>query len=46
MARMKEVLAFSSGFFFRMIAQLHFIELDGLQPCDTVLLIQYLDQIF
>jgi hypothetical protein len=39
-----EVLTFPSGFFFRMVVPLQLIELDGLVPCDTVLLIQYLDR--
>jgi hypothetical protein len=43
MARMKEVLAFPSYFFFRVVAPLYFEELDCFTPRDTILLIQALD---
>jgi hypothetical protein len=43
MARTKEVLAFSSCFFFRVFAPLYLEELDCFQPRDMILLIQDLD---
>jgi hypothetical protein len=44
MARTEEFFTVPSGLFFSMIALLHFEEFDSLAPCDTVLLIQDLDQ--
>jgi hypothetical protein len=44
MAGMKKVLGFPCGFFLGIIAPLHLKELYGLLPRDTVLLVQYLDQ--
>jgi hypothetical protein len=43
MAQMEEVLTFPHCFFFSMMTPLHFIELDHLAPCDTILLIQDFD---
>jgi hypothetical protein len=43
MARMKEVLAFPSCFFFKVVAPLYLEELDYFTPHDTILLIQDLD---
>jgi hypothetical protein len=43
MPRTKEVLAFPSRFFFRVIAPLYLEELDCFMPRDTILLIQDLD---
>jgi hypothetical protein len=43
MARMEEVLAFPSCFFFRVIAPLYLEELNYFMPRDTILLIQDLD---
>jgi hypothetical protein len=36
---MKEVLTFPHDFFYIMVSPLHLKELDGLPPCDTILLI-------
>jgi hypothetical protein len=44
MVRMEKFFTLLSGFFFSMVAPLHFVELDHLTPSDTVLLIQDLDQ--
>jgi hypothetical protein len=41
---MEEVFTLPSGFFFGVVAPLHFEELDSFAPCDTVLLIQDLDR--
>jgi hypothetical protein len=43
MARMEEVFAFSSCFFFRVVAPLYLEEFDCFTPRDTILLIQDLD---
>jgi hypothetical protein len=43
MVRMKEVIAFPSCFFFRVIAPLYHEELDCFTPRDTIFLIQDLD---
>jgi hypothetical protein len=43
MTRMEEVFAFPRCFFFGMIAPLNLEELDGLVPCNTILLIQDVD---
>jgi hypothetical protein len=43
MARMKEVLAFPSCFFFRVVAPLYLKELDCFTPRDKIILIQDLD---
>jgi hypothetical protein len=44
-ARMEEVFAFPSCFFFRVIAPLYLEELDCFPPHDTILLIQDLDRV-
>jgi hypothetical protein len=43
MARTKKVLTFLSRFFFSVVAPLDLEELDGVTPCDMILLIQDFD---
>jgi hypothetical protein len=45
MARMEEVFAFPSCFFFRVVAPLYLKELDCFTPHDMILLIQDLDRV-